>query len=252
MSSPSLSEFQSSPQMDSTSHTGVVQPAKKLKVEQPITVSYSIPGQQLATVLTIPQGQQQSYLSLRPDLVTVDCAQLYNTTGTITSPTGETWTIPVYTAPTQQTGFTHFAIQQDTYATPATIHITAKDEHNNKTVSEGSATAAVSSMSIPTEGEVSGLEEVQTVQTVTNALFPTQLLNGNIHFPITVTGATGVCSGDTQTLHIWDPHAGASEQTPQVIEGINMNKPICHLRWRGLSSGYMLKSIICHVFVAVL
>lgn len=217
LSSPSSSQPLSCSQVDSTNQTGVLQPAKKLKVEQPITVSYSIPGQQLATVLTIPQGQQPSYLSLRPDLVTVDCAQLYNTTGTITSPTGETWTIPVYTAPTQQTGFTHVAIQQDTFGTPASIHITANDEHNNKKASGGSVTTAVSSVPIPNRGGARGQEEI--VQTVTNALFPTQLLNGNIHIPITVTGATEVCPSGTQTLHIWEPQAGAPEQMPQVIEG---------------------------------
>ncbi|XP_060787611.1 transcriptional regulator QRICH1-like isoform X3 [Neoarius graeffei] len=213
LSSPSSSQPLSCSQVDSTDQTVVLQPAKKFKVEQPITVSYSIPGQQLATVLTFPQGQQPNYLSLKPDLVTVDCAQLYNTTGTITSPTGETWTIPVYTAPTQQTGFTHVAIQQDAYGTPASVHITANDEHNNKTVSGGSVTTPVSSVSIPTGGGASGQEEV--VQTVTNTLFSTQLLNGSIHIPITVTGATGGCPSGTQTLQIWEPQAGPPKQLPQ-------------------------------------
>lgn len=71
-----------------TTAAGVLQPAKKRKVDMPITVSYALPGQQLATVLAIPQGQQQSYVSLRPDLLTVDSTHLYSTTGTITSPTG--------------------------------------------------------------------------------------------------------------------------------------------------------------------
>lgn len=201
-------------QVDSTNQTGVLHPAKKFKVDQP-----SVPGQQLATVLTIPQGQQQSYLSLRPDLVTLNCAQLYNTTGTITSPTGETWTIPVYTAPTQQTGFTHIAIQQDTYGNPASVHIAANEEHNNRMASGG---PAVSSVSIPTAGGANRQEEI--LQTVTHALFPTQFLNGNIHIPLTVTGATAeVCPSGTQTLHIWDPQAGAPQQMPQVIEGWGMN-----------------------------
>lgn len=64
------------------------------------SVSYALPGQQLATVLAIPQGQgqQQSYVSLRPDVLTVDSSHLYSATGTITSPTGETWTIPLYSS----------------------------------------------------------------------------------------------------------------------------------------------------------
>ncbi|KAI5621919.1 glutamine-rich protein 1 [Silurus asotus] len=205
LSSPSSSQSQSSSHVNATNQTGILQPTKKVKVEQPITVSYSIPGQQLATVLTIPQGQQQNYLSLKPDLVTVECAQLYNTTGTITSPTGETWTIPVYTAPTQQTGFTHIAIQQDTYCTP-------NDEHNNKLTSEGPAT-----ISIPSVGGANGQEEV------TNALFPTQLLNGNIQIPITVTGATALCPSGTQTLHIWDTQAGQLVQMPQ--ESLTQSAP---------------------------
>lgn len=211
MSSPSTSQLQSFQHVDSTSPTGVLQPAKKVKVDQPITVSYSIPGHQLATVLTIPQGLEERYLSLKPDLVTVDCTQLYNTTGTITSSTGETWTIPVYTAPTQPTGFTHIAIQQDTCGTPASVHIAANDEH--KSVSGGSVIQdAVSSVSIQTAGGASSQEEIQTVP---NTLFPAQLLNGNIHFPMTVTGSTGVCPSGTQTLHIWDPCTGASEQPLQ-------------------------------------
>lgn len=193
LASPSSSELG---HVDPTNQTGVLQPAKKIKVEQPITVSFSIPGQQLASVLTVPQGQQQSFVSLRPELVTVDCSQLYNATGTITSPTGETWTIPVYTASTQQTGFTHIAIQQDT----------CSDEHNN-------ITTDVSSVFIPTGGEANKQEEV--VQTVANAFFPTQLLNGNIP----VTGTMGVCPNGTQTLQIWDPQTRAPEESPQVIGG---------------------------------
>lgn len=91
----------SSSSSSSSRGESVLQPAKKRKVDMPITVSYALPqGQQVATVLAIPQGsQQQSYLSLRPDLLTVDSTHLYSATGTITSPTGETWTIPVYSNP---------------------------------------------------------------------------------------------------------------------------------------------------------
>ncbi|XP_026870816.2 glutamine-rich protein 1-like isoform X1 [Electrophorus electricus] len=190
---------------------GVLQPAKKRKMDLPITVSYAIPGQQLATVLTIPQGQQQGYLSLRPDLVTVDSTQLYSTTGTLTSPTGETWTIPVYTAPVQQSGITHIAIPQDAYGSPTTLHVTTPvttdDKDKNKLAAAVPASGMVSAVSLPTGGGASGGQE-EVVQTLTNTLFPAQFMNGNIHIPVavqTVAGVTGACPSGTQSLHIWDP-----------------------------------------------
>ncbi|XP_072537128.1 transcriptional regulator QRICH1-like [Salminus brasiliensis] len=199
---------QSSPHGDGPNQTtaplaSVLQPAKKRKVDLPITVSYAIPGQQLATVVTIPQGQQPGYVSLRPDLVTVDSTQLYTTTGTLTSSTGETWTIPVYTAPSQQTGITHIAVPQDAYSTSQTLHITAPiaAEDKNRTA------PSVSVVSIPSGGGVCGGHE-EVVQTLSNTLFPAQLMNGNIHIPVavqTVSGVTGTCQSSTQSLHIWDP-----------------------------------------------
>lgn len=117
----------------------VLQPAKKRKVDVPLAVSYAVPqGQQVATVLTIPQGQQQSYVSLRPDLLTVDSAQLYSTTGTITGPTGETWTIPVYSTPQQQ-GVTHIAIPQDAYST---VQVTTTTNGKDKVGSSSTSRSA--------------------------------------------------------------------------------------------------------------
>uniref|UniRef100_A0A8C9S4T0 Glutamine-rich 1 n=1 Tax=Scleropages formosus TaxID=113540 RepID=A0A8C9S4T0_SCLFO len=178
---------------------GVLQPAKKRKVDMPITVSYALPGQQLATVLAIPQGQgqQQSYLSLRPDLLTVDSTHLYSATGTITSPTGETWTIPVYSAQTrgdlQQQSITHIAIPQEAYGT---VHVA------------GSPLA----------------EEV--VQTLANTLFPAQFMNGNIHIPVAVQTVAGAYPGATQSVHIWDPQQqqvvhtqGGTGQEQQQLQG---------------------------------
>uniref|UniRef100_A0A3P8T0R2 Glutamine rich 1 n=1 Tax=Amphiprion percula TaxID=161767 RepID=A0A3P8T0R2_AMPPE len=165
---------------------GVLQPAKKRKVDMPITVSYALPGQQVATVLAIPQGQgqQQSYVSLRPDLLTVDSSHLYSATGTITSPTGETWTIPVYSAPAGSGGreqVTHIAIPQEAYGT----------------VQVAGTAQAVSS--ITSSGGMGSQEEV--VHTLAaNTLFPAQLMNGNIHIPVAVQGY----SNATQSL-IWDP-----------------------------------------------
>lgn len=175
----------------------VLQPAKKRKVDVPVAVSYAVPqGQQVATVLTIPQGQQQSYVSLRPDLLTVDSAQLYSTTGTITGPSGETWTIPVYSTPQQQ-GVTHITIPQEAYSA-VQVATNGKDKisQNSSTSGEVPATA-------------SGTHE-EIVQT----LFPAQFMNGNIHIPVAVQTVGGTYS-TTQSVHIWDPN----QQQNQGEEG---------------------------------
>ncbi|KAK9528999.1 hypothetical protein VZT92_013119 [Zoarces viviparus] len=174
----------------------VLQPAKKRKVDVPLAVSYQ--GQQVATVLAIPQGQQQSYVSLRPDLLTVDSAQLYSTTGTITGPTGETWTIPVYSTPQQQ-GVTHIAIPQDTYNTMQVTTTNGKDKMSPNS----------SSRSTDVQSASSGTQE-EIVQT----LFPAQFMNGNIHIPVAVQTVGGTYN-TTQSVHIWDPN----QQQSQVEEG---------------------------------
>lgn len=177
----------------------VLQPAKKRKVDVPVAVSYAVPqGQQVATVLAIPQGQQQSYVSLRPDLLTVDSAQLYSTTGTITGPTGETWTIPVYSTPQQQ-GVTHIAIPQETYNTVQVATTNGKDK----------ASSGSSSRSGEGRSAIAGTQE-EIVQT----LFPAQFMNGNIHIPVAVQTVGGTYN-TTQSVHIWDP----SQQQGQGEEG---------------------------------
>ncbi|XP_059184347.1 transcriptional regulator QRICH1-like isoform X3 [Centropristis striata] len=173
----------------------VLQPAKKRKVDVPVAVSYAVPqGQQVATVLAIPQGQQQSYVSLRPDLLTVDSAQLYSTTGTITGPTGETWTIPVYSTPQQQ-GVTHIAIPQDTYST---MQVTTTNGKDKMSPSSSARSADVQSASTGTQEEI-----VQT-------LFPAQFMNGNIHIPVAVQTVGGTYN-TTQSVHIWDPNQQQSQ-----------------------------------------
>uniref|UniRef100_A0A672Y8W1 Glutamine-rich protein 1-like n=1 Tax=Sphaeramia orbicularis TaxID=375764 RepID=A0A672Y8W1_9TELE len=173
----------------------VLQPAKKRKVDVPVAVSYAVPqGQQVATVLAIPQGQQQSYVSLRPDLLTVDSAQLYSTTGTITGPTGETWTIPVYSTPQQQ-GVTHIAIPQESYNTVQVATTNGKDK-----VSSNS-----SSRSADGQSASAGTQE-EIVQT----LFPAQFMNGNIHIPVAVQTVGGTYNS-TQSVHIWDPNQQQSQ-----------------------------------------
>uniref|UniRef100_A0A665SXV1 Uncharacterized protein n=1 Tax=Echeneis naucrates TaxID=173247 RepID=A0A665SXV1_ECHNA len=196
-----------------TQGAGVLQPAKKRKVDMPITVSYALPGQQVATVLAIPQGQgqQQSYVSLRPDLLTVDSSHLYSATGTITSPTGETWTIPVYSAPAGSGGreqVTHIAIPQEAYGTVQVA---------------GANTTTMTTMPTQVTVENDKLKNPakEVVHTLAaNTLFPAQLMNGNIHIPVAVQGY----SNATQSL-IWDPQQqvlhtqGLTGQDAQQLQG---------------------------------
>lgn len=233
---------------------GVLQPAKKRKVDMPITVSYALPGQQLATVLAIPQGQgqQQSYVSLRPDLLTVDSSHLYSATGTITSPTGETWTIPVYSAPAGAGGreqVTHIAIPQEAYGTMqvtgantttmTTMATQVAIENDKLKMQAGQGQTAQAVSSITGSGGMVGQEEV--VHTLAaNTLFPAQLMNGNIHIPVAVQGYPNA----TQSL-IWDPqqqvlhtHGLPGQETHhlQVIKHLNN------------SVGLIVCKMVCHYF----
>ncbi|KAM9326152.1 transcriptional regulator QRICH1 [Gastrophryne carolinensis] len=177
-----------------SSTSSVLQPVKKRKVDMPITLSYAISGQPLAAVLAIPQGQQQSYVSLRPDLLTVDSAHLYGATGTITSPTGETWTIPVYSANTrsdlQQQNITHIAIPQEAYNA---VHVT------------GSPTTVAAVKLEDDKDKMAKNAHEEVVQTLANSLFPAQFMNGNIHIPVAVQAVAGAYQNTAQTVHIWDP-----------------------------------------------
>lgn len=192
---------------------GVLQPAKKRKVDMPITVSYALPGQQVATVLAIPQGQgqQQSYVSLRPDLLTVDSSHLYSATGTITSPTGETWTIPVYSAPagSGREQVTHIAIPQEAYGTvqvagtnttTMTTMPTQVTVENDKLKNNAIQTSTAQAVSSITNSVGMGAQEEVVHTLAANTLFPAQLMNGNIHIPVAVQGYPNA----TQSL-IWDP-----------------------------------------------
>ncbi|XP_008103652.1 transcriptional regulator QRICH1 isoform X2 [Anolis carolinensis] len=190
------------------STASVLQPVKKRKVDMPITVSYAISGQPVATVLAIPQGQQQSYVSLRPDLLTVDSAHLYSATGTITSPTGETWTIPVYSAQPrgdlQQQNITHIAIPQEAYNA---VHVSGSPTALATVKLEDDKDKMVGGASIVKNSH----EEV--VQTLANSLFPAQFMNGNIHIPVAVQAVAGTYQNTAQTVHIWDPQQ--QQPTPQ-------------------------------------
>ncbi|XP_024283577.1 transcriptional regulator QRICH1 [Oncorhynchus tshawytscha] len=190
---------------------GVLQPAKKRKMDVPIQVSYALPqsqqGQQVVLALPQGQGQQQQYLSIRPDLLTVDSTHLYSTTGTITGPAGETWTIPVYSGG-QQGGVHHIAIPQEAYSTMQV----SSSHHDNKDngVAHSLSSGALSVQSGGTVS-VSGTTNEEVVQT----LFPTQFMNGNIHCPVVVQTVGGAYNS-TQQLHIWDPQQQQEHQEHQL------------------------------------
>ncbi|XP_069499404.1 transcriptional regulator QRICH1 isoform X2 [Ambystoma mexicanum] len=190
------------------STSSVLQPVKKRKVDMPITVSYAISGQPVATVLAIPQGQQQSYVSLRPDLLTVDSAHLYSATGTITSPTGETWTIPVYSAQPrgdlQQQNITHIAIPQEAYNA---VHMS------------GSPTT-LTTVKLEDDKDRMKNSHEEIVQTLANSIFPAQFMNGNIHIPLAVQTVAGTYQNSGQTVHIWDTQQQTmlQEQVQQQVQ----------------------------------
>ncbi|XP_072136299.1 transcriptional regulator QRICH1-like [Mobula birostris] len=199
-----------------SSTSNVLQPVKKRKVDMPITVSYTITGQPVATVLTIPQGQQQGYVSLRPDLLTVDSAHLYTTAaGTITSPSGETWAIPVYsTQPRtdiqQQQTPTHVAIPQEAYnvvhvsGSPTTVAAVKLEDDKDKLV---------------TSVMKNSHEEV--VHTLANTIFPAQFMNGNIHIPVAVQAVGGSYQAQAQSVQLWDPQ----QQQPQQQQPQQQQQP---------------------------
>lgn len=212
----------------------VLQPAKKRKVDVPLAVSYAVPqGQQVATVLTIPQGQQQSYVSLRPDLLTVDSAQLYSTTGTITGPTGETWTIPVYSTPQQQ-GVTHIAIPQETYST---VQVTTTNGNDKMSPTSSSRSADLQSASTGTQEEI-----VQT-------LFPAQFMNGNIHIPVAVQTVGGTYN-TTQSVHIWDPSQQQGEEGQEQQLHLQVRAQFLPSSYTADLHQYcwILSCALCHVF----
>ncbi|XP_048403722.1 transcriptional regulator QRICH1-like isoform X3 [Stegostoma tigrinum] len=195
-----------------SSTSNVLQPVKKRKVDMPITVSYTITGQPVATVLAIPQGQQQGYVSLRPDLLTVDSGHLYTTAaGTITSPSGETWAIPVYsTQPCtdiQQQSATHVTIPQEAYnvvqvgGSPTAVAAVKLEDDKDKLV---------------TSGSVMKNSHEEVVHTLANTIFPAQFMNGNIHIPVAVQAVGGPYQAQAQSMQLWDPQQQHQPQQPQL------------------------------------
>lgn len=197
----------------STAASTVVQPAKKRKMDSPLSVSYSVPpGQSLTTVLAIPQGQQQGYMSVQPELLTVDSSQLYSTTGTLAGSPGETWTIPVYSTPDQQ-GVTHIALP-----TESTVHVATA---NGKDGLSPTTTAASADVPAAAEVTVAG-----TPEEIVQALFPAHFVNGNIHIPLTVQTVDGTYN-TMQSVQIWDPSQQQSEEGQEEQLHLQVGQQLC-------------------------
>ncbi|KAK6307720.1 hypothetical protein J4Q44_G00209910 [Coregonus suidteri] len=152
--------------------TSPLQPAKKRKVDTPITVSYALP----------------------------DSSHLYSATGTITSPTGETWTTPVYSSPPgsrDQGGVTHIAIPQEAYSA---MQVAWETTNGNGTHYTNASYYRLGSCGFHADGESGVHEEVQYQTVAANSLYPAQFMNGNIYIPVAVQGY-----GNTTQSLIWDP-----------------------------------------------
>lgn len=166
--------------------------------------------------------------------------------------TGETWTIPVYSAPAQQQGITHIAIPQDAYGTttlqvaaPAATATTAADDKDKQlkmavaSVTAGATQVAPVTGATVSTATVSGVVatgQEEAGQMLANTLFPAQFMNGNIHIPVAVQTVTGAYNNGTQSLQIWDPQqqqivqtqgTGVQEQQLQV-GGCRTFLCLCH------------------------
>ncbi|XP_021171948.2 glutamine-rich protein 1 isoform X2 [Fundulus heteroclitus] len=153
-------------------------------------------------------------------------------TGTITSPTGETWTIPVYSAPAGSGGreqVTHIAIPQEAYGTvqvagtnttTMTTMPTQVTVESDKLKSPSSQSQTVQAVSSITSSAGMGNQEEVVHTLAANTLFPAQLMNGNIHIPVAVQSY----SNATQSI-IWDPQQqvlhtqGLPGQDGQQLQG---------------------------------
>ncbi|XP_062928662.1 transcriptional regulator QRICH1-like [Mobula hypostoma] len=184
------------------SSSGVPQPVKKRKVDLPVEESYTMsqpPGQNtVTTVLTLPsQVQQQGYVPIRQELLTVDSSQLYSVVPATTSTSGpltnaESWTI--YTTPAPgtegqtvlQTTIPHDdcnLVQIDEI--PMNVTGIKIEEDKDKSLDAGKC------------------QQDKMIHPSVTTAFSTQFVNANGNLPIPVTMQAG---GRTyQSLKYWDP-----------------------------------------------
>ncbi|XP_063302867.1 transcriptional regulator QRICH1-like [Pelobates fuscus] len=180
--------------------SGLSQPVKKRKFDLPIEDSYTINHTSLqntpATVLALPvQSQQQTYIPLRQELLTVDSSQLYGLVPASTSTAGqlpnvESWAIfsAHATCPESQT-IMHTSVPQDSCGAVQMGEI------------------PMSASSIKLEESKEGYEakkniSEKSVHTPSTSGYPMPLINmnGNIQIPLSVQAGGRVY----QSAKYWD------------------------------------------------
>ncbi|XP_060698541.1 transcriptional regulator QRICH1-like [Hemiscyllium ocellatum] len=205
------------------SSSSVPQPVKKRKVDLPTEESYTMsqPAVQntVTTVLTLSsQAQQQGYIPVRQELLTVDSSQLYGVVPATTSVTGplsntESWTIYTTPAPCSegqtvlQSSIPHDTcnlVQIDEIPMSMTGIKIEDDKDKTPVLSDGGK----------------NLQD-KMIQPSVTAAFSTQFVNvnGNLHIPVTIQAGGRAY----QSLKYWDPQqlqvqAIQTHTTEQQIE----------------------------------
>ncbi|KAG8439861.1 hypothetical protein GDO86_005871 [Hymenochirus boettgeri] len=176
----------SNPQERRTCSTGLSQPVKKRKFDLPLQDSYPVNHTPLAnssaTVLTLPvQNQQQGYIPVRQELLTVDSSQLYGLVPACTSvpgqlPNVESWAI--YSA--------HATCPEP----QAVVHTSGPQESCGGVQMEK---ISASTSSIKLEENKQSFEEKKSmvdkaVHGACTSAFPMQLksMNGNVQVPLSI------------------------------------------------------------------
>ncbi|XP_078275908.1 transcriptional regulator QRICH1-like isoform X1 [Rhinoraja longicauda] len=205
------------------SSSGVPQPVKKRKVDLPVEESYAMSqslGQNtVTTVLTLPsQVQQQGYIPVRQELLTVDSSQLYSVVPATTSTSGplsnaESWTI--YTTPTScSEGQTvlHTTIPPDG-CNLVQIDEIPMNVTGIKIEEDKDRTLALS--------DAGKTQQDKMMHPSATAAFSTQFVNvnGNLHIPVTIQAGGRAY----QSLKYWDPQQAQTQalhtqSTDQQIE----------------------------------
>uniref|UniRef100_UPI00358FDF2F transcriptional regulator QRICH1 n=1 Tax=Myxine glutinosa TaxID=7769 RepID=UPI00358FDF2F len=198
-----------------TASSGVLQPVKKRKVDIPSSVSYAITQQPMqsavATVLALPTsatavGQQQSYIPVHQELLTVDSSQLY-ASNAISPSQAETWTI--YTPQTSACGevapSVHTSLSQEAYSivqvTPGQATVLGLRGAEDKDC-----------------GAVVTKAAQEVIHAIGTPVFAPQFVNGSIQLPVAVQ-ASGNIYTPTQATHYWEPQQHLQAQALQAAAG---------------------------------
>uniref|UniRef100_H3AKV0 Uncharacterized protein n=1 Tax=Latimeria chalumnae TaxID=7897 RepID=H3AKV0_LATCH len=189
------------------SSSGVPQPVKKRKIDLPLEGNYAISQASVqnsaSTVLTLSaQTQQQAYIPIRQELLTVDSSQLYGLVPATTSAAGqlpnvESWAVysAHATCPDAQ-NVVHTAVPQDGCSIiqmgDIPVMTSIKLEENKE--------------KLQASGEAKKNFQEKVAHTSGASSFPMQFVNvnGNLHIPVTVQAGGRVY----QPVKYWDQQQG--------------------------------------------